>query len=216
VENDIVARLRREYASSGLAEGAAGDDPYPLLRRWLADAMASGLHEPNAMVLATVAATGAPSARMVLLKGIDADGLTFFTNYESRKADELASGAAALVLVWHPLQRQVRVEGAATRLTRPENEAYFAVRPRGSQLAAWASPQSQEVPDRGYLEQRFDTMAARFGADEPVPCPPYWGGYRVAPTVIEFWQGRVNRLHDRIRYDGDGDGDGWRRTRLAP
>lgn len=214
MDDETLARLRREYGEAGLDEASAGSEPLTLLRRWLSDAVAAGLHEPNAMVLATAAADGTPTARMVLLKGIEPGGLTFFTNYESRKAKDLAARpAAALLLPWHPLQRQVRVEGRAVRIPRAESEAYFAVRPRGSQLGAWASPQSQQVPDRAFLEERYEQTAARF-ADTPVPCPPYWGGYRVEPRVVEFWQGRRDRMHDRLRYARDGAG--WSRSRLAP
>ena len=215
MDDETLARLRREYGETGLEEGDAGPDPMALWRRWLADATAAGLHEPNAMVLSTVGPTGQPSSRMVLLKAIRPDGLTFFTNYESRKsADLAASPAAALLLPWHPLQQQVRVEGLAVRLSRAENEAYFAVRPRGAQLGAWASPQSQQVEDRDLLEQRYAQMAARFAGVEQVPCPPYWGGYRVEAQTVEFWQGRRDRMHDRLRYVRDGGG--WRRARLAP
>jgi len=213
--DDGLARLRTEYGARGLDEEEAGADPLVLLGRWLTDAIGSGMHEPNAMVLATAGSEGAPSARMVLLKGVGATGLTFFTNYESRKADDLETRShAALLLPWHPLQRQVRVEGQAGRLTRADNEAYFAGRPRGSQLGAWASPQSQEVPSRAFLQERYEKMAVRFADIEPVPCPEHWGGYRVEPQTVEFWQGRSNRMHDRLRYSRDGLG--WRRVRLAP
>jgi len=215
VDDETLARLRREYGGVGLDEVAAGCDPVALLRRWLADATTAGLHEPNAMVLSTVGPNGAPSARMVLLKAIRPDGLTFFTNYESRKSGDLAANpAAALLLPWHPLQRQVRVEGPAVRLSAAENDAYFAVRPRGSQLGAWASPQSQRVDDRDSLEQRFAEMSAQFAGADQVPCPPYWGGYRVEPQTIEFWQGRRDRMHDRLRFTRDGAR--WSRARLAP
>jgi len=215
VDDETLARLRREYGETGLDETSAGEDPFALLREWLADAAAAGLHEPNAMVLSTVGLQGAPATRMVLLKVIRPDGLTFFTNYQSRKAAELAANpAAALLFPWHPLQRQVRVEGPAVRLSRAENEAYFAVRPRGAQLGAWASPQSQQVADRDDLERRYADVAARFADTEQVPCPPYWGGYRVEPRTFEFWQGRRDRMHDRLRYVRVGRG--WSRTRLAP
>lgn len=215
MDDVTLARLRREYAEVGLAEETAGGDPIALLRQWLSDAVASGLYEPNAMVLATADADGMPSARMVLLKGIDAAGLTFFTNYDSRKAADLTTRpAAALLLPWHPLQRQVRVEGRCVRLPRAQSEAYFSLRPRGSQLGAWASPQSQEVPDRVFLDDRYEQMSARFADTAAVPCPPHWGGYRVEPGEIEFWQGRLNRMHDRLRYvRKDG---GWWRVRIAP
>ena len=215
MDDETLARLRQEYGETGLDEAAAGEDPLALLRRWLAEATAAGLHEPNALVLSTVGADGAPSARMVLLKAIEPDGLVFFTNYQSRKAADLAANpAAALLLPWHALQRQVRVEGRAVRLPRARNEAYFAGRPRGAQLGAWASPQSRLVPDRADLEQRYRQVAGTFADTDAVPCPPYWGGYRVEPGVVEFWQGRRDRMHDRLRYLRDGSG--WSRSRLAP
>ncbi len=215
MDDETLARLRREYADAGLDEATAGSDPIAVLRRWLSEAAAAGLHEPNAMVLATANSEGTPAARMVLLKGIDPAGLTFFTNYESGKAAELAARPdAALLLPWHPLQRQVRVAGRTMRLSRVENEAYFAVRPRGSQLGAWASPQSEEVADRAVLDARYEEMEQRFADVDPLPCPPYWGGYRVEPRTVEFWQGRANRMHDRLRYYRDGSG--WRCVRLAP
>lgn len=215
MDNDRLARLRTEYGARGLDEDEAGPDPLALLARWFGDAVASGMHEPNAMVLATATSDGGPSVRTVLLKGVETRGLTFFTHYESRKAVEMAANPrASLLLPWHPVQRQVRLEGQAVRLTQAENEAYFALRPRGSQLGAWASPQSHQVPDRAFLQQRYEQMEARFAAVEMVPCPPQWGGYRVEPQVIEFWQGRANRMHDRLRYDRDGSG--WRCVRLAP
>ena len=215
MDDETLARLRREYGEAGLDEAAAGEDPLALLLGWLSDATAAGLHEPNAMVLSTVGPGGAPSARMVLLKAIEPEGLTFFTNYDSRKGAELAANpAAALLLPWHPLQRQVRIEGRAVRLPRAANEAYFAVRPRGAQLGAWASPQTRVVPDRAALEQRYHQAAARFARTDAVPCPPYWGGYRVEPAVVEFWQGRRDRMHDRLQYVRDGNG--WSRSRLAP
>ena len=214
IDRDL-AELRREYALGGLDESDLTDEPMALFRTWLHAAVTAGLHEPNAMVLSTAGPDGAPSARMVLLKAIRPEGLTFFTNYQSRKSADLgANPAAALLLPWHPLQRQVRVEGPAVRLTRAENEAYFAVRPRGSQLGAWASRQSQQVADRDYLEQRFAEVAARFADAEQVPCPPYWGGYRVEPQTVEFWQGRRDRMHDRLRFIREGVG--WGRARLAP
>ena len=212
---DSLARLRTEYAARGLDEAEAGDDPLALFARWVADAVTSGLHEPNAMVVATADASGAPSARMVLLKGVDEAGLTFFTNYESRKAAEIAARPqVALLLPWQLLERQVRLEGDASRLPRAQCEAYFAGRPRGSQLGAWASPQSQPVPDRDFLEGRYRAAAARFSGQQEIDCPPYWGGYRVIPSVVEFWQGRVNRMHDRLCYRRGETG--WVRTRLAP
>ena len=193
------------------------DDPLELFRRWFADAQAANLPQPDAMTLATVAAEGRPSARVVLLKAVDARGFQFFTNYESRKAGELdGDGRAALALVWIPLQRQVRVVGDVSRLSAEESDAYFATRPRGSQIGAWASQQSREVSDRGVLEARVAELEERYAGGE-VPRPPHWGGYLVAPREIEFWQGRRNRLHDRFAYTRErADSGAWRRARLQP
>ncbi len=215
MNESALSALRREYAVGGLDESDLTPDPLAMFRRWLHDATAAGLHEPNAMVLATVSSGGAPSSRMVLLKGLDERGFAFFTNYESRKAHDLdANPACALLFPWHGLERQVRVEGTATRLGPEENAVYFGSRPRGSQIGAWASPQSEVVASRAALDERYDAAAARFGDDGDVPLPPHWGGYRVAPEVVELWQGRRGRMHDRIRYRRDGDG--WVTERLAP
>lgn len=209
-----LSDLRREYAVGGLHESDLTPEPIAIVRRWLHDATVAGLHEPNAMVLATVSAEGAPSSRMVLLKGVDDRGFVFFTNYESRKADELAANpACALLFPWHGLERQLRVEGRATRLGHDENAAYFVSRPRASQLGAWASPQSRVVASRDELDERYGEAAERFG-DDPVPLPPHWGGYLVTPDVVELWQGRRGRMHDRMRYRREGNG--WRTERLAP
>lgn len=190
-------------------------DPIALVQRWFADAQASGIEQHDAMTLATATPDGRPSARAVLLKGIDARGFAFFTNYESRKAAELdANPHAALVLLWIPLQRQVRVTGRVERLSDEESDAYFATRPRGSQLGAWASAQSRPLPDRAELEERWAALDERYGGGA-VPRPPHWGGYRVEPDEIEVWQGRANRLHDRFRYTRTADG-GWTYARLAP
>jgi pyridoxamine 5'-phosphate oxidase len=201
--------------SGGLTEDDLLPDPIALVERWLADAQAAGVEQHDAMTLATATPDGRPSARVVLLKGIDARGFAFFTNYESRKAGELdANPHAALVLLWIPLHRQVRVSGRVERLSAAESDAYFATRPRGSQLGAWASQQSRPLPDRGELEAGWSALDARYaGAD--VPRPPHWGGYRVQPNEIELWQGRANRLHDRFRYLRVPEG-GWTRERLAP
>lgn len=206
-----LAGLRREYAEGGLDESEAAADPITMFRHWLDDVVASPMHEPNAMVLSTVAGEQ-PSSRVVLLKGLD-DGFVFYTNYESRKADELADNPrCSLLFPWHPVGRQVRVEGVAARITPEESAAYFASRPRDSQLGAWASPQSRPVPDRPTLDALLDEATARFG--EEVPLPPHWGGYRVVPEVVEFWQGRFGRMHDRLRYSRAGAA--WRLERLAP
>lgn len=190
-------------------------DPVALAQRWFADARAAGIEQADAMTLATATPEGRPSARVVLLKGIDARGFAFFTNYESRKGRELdANPHAALVLLWVPLQRQLRVTGRVERLSDEESDAYFATRPRGSQLGAWASAQSRPLPDRTELEQRWAVLDERYGGGA-VPRPPHWGGFRVDPDEIEVWQGRANRLHDRFAYVRTSGG-GWTRERLAP
>lgn len=191
-------------------------DPDPLgqLRRWYEEARAAGVPEPEAMTLATVDAGGRPSARMVLMRGLGSEGVDIFTNYGSRKARELdATGRAALVWYWERLGRQVRVEGTVTRLGRAESEAYFLTRPRGSRIAAWASPQSQPLADRAALEARVAEMEERFPGD--VPLPPFWGGYRVRVETAEVWQAGEYRLHDRFVYTRDGE-TGWRVERLGP
>ena len=189
-------------------------DPIVQFGRWFKEAEAAELIEPSAMTLATAAADGRPSARMVLLKGFDQRGFVFYTNYGSRKAGELgANAAAALVFWWPPLERQVRVEGRVERVSREESEAYFRTRPLGSRLGAWASAQSEVIPGRAVLEERLERLSARY-ADGDVPLPPFWGGYRVRPDTIEFWQHQPNRLHDRLRYRRDGGA--WVIERLSP
>jgi len=214
--DDLLAALRREYAVGGLAESDLLADPVAMFRSWMADVVAAGVHEPNAMVVSSASRAGVPSSRMVLLKGLDERGFVFFTNYDSRKGQELRSNpVCALLFPWHPLERQVRVEGAVSPVSAAENDAYFSSRPRGSQLGAWASPQSRVVEDRAALDASYDEVSARFG-DEPVPTPPHWGGLRVAPETVEFWQGRRGRMHDRLRYRRSPDGDSWVVDRLAP
>lgn len=216
-ERDL-SDLRREYALGGLHESDLLDEPVDMFRRWMHDAVAAGLHEPNAMVLSTVSSVGQPASRIVLLKGLDTRGFVFFTNYESRKGEELAANPrCALLFPWHGVERQVRVEGRASRLGVGENAAYFGTRPRTSQLGAWASPQSQTVADRAELDARYDQAAARFG-EEQIPVPEHWGGYCVAPDVVEFWQGRRGRMHDRLRYRkiATGGSTTWVTERLAP
>lgn len=209
-----LARLRREYEAVGLVEADLPGDPLQLFNEWLDCAAEAKLAEVNAMVLTTVGESGAPSSRMVLCKGIDPLGFVFFTNYGSRKAREIEGHPqVALLFPWHPLGRQVRVEGTAAPVTRAESEAYFATRPRGAQLSAWASVQSSVVTGRDALEGRMAEVEATYDGRE-VPCPPHWGGIRVAPAVIEFWQGRADRLHDRLVYSRDGDA--WSVVRLAP
>src|SRR4051794_17798395 len=182
---------------------------------WFAAAVAVGLPEPNAMIVGTATRDGRPSARTVLLKGYDVRGFVFYTNYESRKGTEAAENAyASLVFPWFPMQRQVIVAGAVEKVSRAETEAYFATRPRGSQLGAWASPQSRVVPDRAAVDDALAEVVKRFG-DGPVPPPPHWGGLRVVPETVEFWQGRSSRLHDRLRFRRTDEGS-WVVERLAP
>jgi pyridoxamine 5'-phosphate oxidase len=209
-----VAAARAEYTRGGLAESDLLPDPFAMFRRWYHDAHAAGLHEPNAMVVATVSADFAPSARLVLLKGISEDGFVFYTNTGSRKGAELAGNPrCALLFPWHPLERQVRVDGTAALLPREAVAAYFAVRPRGSQLGAWASHQSRVVTGRDELRAAYDEAEARY-AGVDVPTPEEWGGYLVHPESVEFWQGRPGRMHDRLVYRRTPDG--WRTERLAP
>jgi pyridoxamine 5'-phosphate oxidase len=198
----------------GVPPLTAADDPIAFFQRWFADARTAGIYLPESMAVATASADGAPAARMMLLKGVDDRGFVFFTNYESRKGDELrANPRAALVFHWAVLQRQVRVEGPVERLTEAESAAYFRTRGRGSQIGAWASRQSAELASRAELERRVREHDERFAGQE-VPLPPFWGGFRLTPVVIEFWQGRINRLHDRVRYARERSG--WSVTRLYP
>ncbi|HEY1132939.1 MAG TPA: pyridoxamine 5'-phosphate oxidase [Nocardioides sp.] len=210
-----LADLREEYVRGGLDESDLEADPVATFARWYDEAAAAGVHEPNAMVVATVDPDGAPSNRFVLLKGFGPDGFRFFTNTASRKGVALAAEPrCALLFPWHPLERQVRVEGRAVPLDAADVAAYFDRRPRGSRLGAWASPQSREVASRAELTEAYDALDARYAADAPVPVPPEWGGYRVVPESVEFWQGRPGRLHDRLVYRRAGDG--WTVSRLAP
>jgi pyridoxamine 5'-phosphate oxidase len=189
------------------------EDPLERFREWYGHAKAAGVIEPEDMALATATPGGAPSVRFVLLKEVDARGVVFYTNYESRKGRELAENPrAALAVLWHPLYRQVRFEGPVERLSAEESDAYFATRARGSRLGAWASRQSAEIPDRETLDAALADAAARYPGD--IPRPPYWGGFLLRPDVVEFWQGRPDRLHDREEFRRDGDG--WRSRRLSP
>jgi pyridoxamine 5'-phosphate oxidase len=214
-----IADLRTEYMRETLDESNVAPDPYRQFEHWFAEAEKSQLHEPNAMTLATVDPDGRPSARIVLLKEFDARGFAFFTNHMSRKGRELAANPmAALLLFWPDLERQVRIEGAATPLDHAESAVYFSGRPRPSQIGAWASPQSEAIAGRVALETRFAEIEARYrDGSGAMPCPPHWGGYRLSPDSIEFWQGRASRLHDRIRYRRAREHDGaWVIDRLAP
>ncbi len=196
-------------------ETTVAADPIAQFALWYDEARAAEIVEPNAMTVATVGADGTPSARVVLLKGVDADGFLFYTNYESRKGRELAANPrAALVFFWAELERQVRVVGTASRVSRAESQRYFESRPRGSRLGAWASSQSEVIAGRAVLAERMSELEQRY-ADQDIPLPPYWGGLRVRPATIEFWQGRPNRLHDRLRYTRNPN-DTWTIERLAP
>ena len=211
------AAMRNEYAADlGLSEADLAADWYTQFDRWFADAVAAGLPEPNAMIVGTADAAGRPSGRTVLLKGYDPEGFVFYTNYISRKGGEAtANPHASLVFPWFPMQRQVVIAGPVERVDRAETEAYFASRPRGSQLGAWASAQSQVIGDRAALDEAYEAVVARFADVAQIPAPPHWGGFRVRPESVEFWQGRVSRLHDRLRFRR-ADGGDWIVERLAP
>ncbi len=209
------AAMRAAYRAHGLAENELADDPYTQFAQWFADAVHAGVVEPNAMVVSTADAEGRPSSRTVLLKGYDNRGFVFFTNYHSRKGRELAENAyASLLFPWHPIARQVIVSGPVSRVGREETVAYFRSRPHGSQLGAWASEQSAPLASREELERRYAELAARYPEHGSVPAPPFWGGFRVEAEAIEFWQGRDNRLHDRLVYVAGEEG--WRVERLSP
>jgi len=214
-----IDELRTEYRRATLDETSVEADPLRQFEHWFREAVDSKMPEPNAMTLATVDADGNPSARIVLLKGADERGFTFFTNYASRKGRDLAARArAALLFYWPELERQIRIEGAVTRVDAGESTQYFAGRPRPSQLGAWASPQSMPIDGRSELEARFAEVAERYrDASAPVPRPAHWGGYRLVPDLLEFWQGRASRLHDRIRYRlKQAQPVAWNIDRLAP
>lgn len=215
-DRPTLQALRREYTRHGLAESDVDPDPSAQFERWFGEALAAHLVEPYAMTLATATPAGRPAARMVLLRGVDAAGFVFYTNYDSRKGAELAANPwAALVFYWAELERQVRVEGLVTPVAAAESDAYFADRPEGSRLGAWASPQSRPIAGRAELAARLAEVTARFAAGA-IPRPPNWGGYRVTPLSIEFWQGRPSRLHDRLRYSRETPGTAWVLERLAP
>ena len=210
-----LAALRRDYSAAGLSEAAVRDTWQAQLARWFADAVAADLHEPNAVVLATSTPDGRPSARTVLLKGFDEGGLTVYTHDPSRKGRELtANPHASMVIPWIDLHRQVVACGSVERLTAEESAAYFRSRPRGAQLSAWASRQSSVIPSREDLVARRAALEAELGDD--IPAPDFWGGFRLVPDTVEFWQGRPDRLHDRLQFRRDADADTWVLERLSP
>jgi pyridoxamine 5'-phosphate oxidase len=215
--NDLIIHLRHEEPHPPLDERDVDLNPFAQFTRWMEDALEAQLPEPNAMTLATATPDGQPSARIVLLRGFDERGFRFYTNYESRKGQDLLENPRAAILFhWAKLARQIRITGRVARLTQPESEAYFRSRPVGSQLGAWASRQSQVIAGREVLEQRLRELADQY-ADRDVPLPPFWGGYRLTPDDFEFWQSRPSRLHDRLRYRRDeDDGSPWRIERLSP
>ena len=209
-----IAHLRREYTRERFDESDADPDPFVQFQRWFDEALKAELPEPNAMTLATATPGGVPSARIVLLKEVSGGGFVFYTNYESRKGHELAANPnAALLFHWVELERQVRIEGRVSKVTPDESDAYYRIRPLGSRVGAWASLQSSVLANRQELESKVAEATQKLGEDPPRP--PHWGGYRLVPTALEFWQGRESRLHDRIDYRRD-EADGWRRQRLSP
>jgi len=218
-----LTELRREYTLSGIQDGQLDPDPLAQFKTWLHDAIEAEAVEPNAFTLATASSEGWPSARIVLLKDADASGFVFYTNYESQKARELESNPrCSMVFYWGQLERQIRVGGEASRVSREEAQEYFRTRPRGSQLAAWASRQSRVIHSRKALENQLRSFEMEHDEDDRIPMPKWWGGYRVRPVRYEFWQGRPNRLHDRFRYlpteagGRDDAGAGWKVERLSP
>lgn len=212
--NNIIADIRKEYRLHTLDEKDVAADAIEQFTKWWKDALASEILEVNALTLATAAKTGKPSARTVLLKGFDENGFVFFTNYESHKGKEINENACvALVFFWKEIERQIRIEGTCKKTPDEENDTYFFSRPEGSRIGAWASPQSEIIKNRNIIEENADKFLNQFKSN--IPRPPHWGGYRVMPQLIEFWQGRSNRLHDRIQYTKTDSGS-WKIDRLAP
>lgn len=209
-----IADLRKEYTLNGLDRPDVLPNPIAQFRVWFDAALNAGVHEPNAMHIATINAEGRPAGRIVLVKGVDEHGFSFYTNYDSRKGQELtAHPVAALTFFWPELERQVRIEGQVVKVSEAESDAYFNSRPRGSQLGAWVSAQSNVIASRDVLDVRQRELEAQF-ADQPIPRPPHWGGFRVVPDLMEFWQGRPSRLHDRLRYRLEAEA--WVIERLSP
>ena len=215
LRNDKIAALREDYQKSTLLIEEVSEDPIQQFSVWFNEALNSKELEPNAMTLATANKSGIPSARIVLLKGVHDGKFTFYTNYNSKKSQDLIENPhAALVFNWLSMQRQIRIQGSVQKMDRSESEAYFQSRPKGSQIGAWSSPQSQVIEDRAILENKKADLELEYQHEEILPCPPHWGGFLIEPTVIEFWQGRSSRLHDRICYTKLGDD--WKIERLAP
>jgi pyridoxamine 5'-phosphate oxidase len=212
-----LADIRRSYSRQQLTESSIAPNPFDQFRIWMNEALQAKVLEPTAMVLSTVSASGCPSARVVLLKGLEAGHFTFFTNYLSRKGQDLGQNQfAALTFFWPELERQVRVEGLVEKAPASLSDTYFDSRPRGSQVGAWVSPQSQEIPNRHYLEEETAGFIKQYGPDTPIPRPEHWGGFGLKPTYMEFWQGRPNRLHDRLVFKRKPDSGDWHLCRLAP
>ena len=211
-----IADLRQNYTLAGLSEADLNCDPIEQFNSWFQQALDADLLEPNAMTLATATPDGKPTARIVLLKGVSSKGFVFYTNYESQKGQQLiANPYAALVFLWNKLERQIRIEGKVEKLTASESAEYFHSRPKASQLGAWASNQSRVIPNREVLERKLAELQKEYSGDATVPLPEHWGGFRVVPNRIEFWQGRPSRLHDRLVYDLQTDGS-WSLKRLSP
>lgn len=215
VKQHTLENLREDYRSSTLLEANLAAHPIQQFNQWFKEALDAKIQEPNAMLLATVSNKLQPSIRTVLLKGLDDNGFIFYTNYDSQKGQDIAKNAqVSLAFLWLDLQRQVRIEGIAEKMSPTASEQYFQSRPKGSQIGAWSSPQSQVIADRSILENNVLELEAKYADTERLPCPPHWGGYIVRPTKIEFWQGRSSRLHDRILYTLEGND--WKIERLAP
>lgn len=208
--------IRKDYQKSNLLEENISENPFAEFKVWFDNALKNSKLEPNAMVLSTVSRSMQPSSRVVLLKGLDESGFVFFTNYESRKGKELREVPfAALLFFWADLEQQIRIEGKIERVSEEESAAYYHSRPRGSQIGAWASPQSQTIPNREFLEEKVEEYSQQFENEVVIPYPKFWGGFRLVPHRIEFWQGRSSRLHDRILFEKEEEGT-WYRSRLAP
>ena len=215
IDNKAIAALREDYRAKTLEINDINSNPFLLFKNWFQEALNSSVKEANAMTIATVDAEGKPSARIVLLKGFDEKGFIFYTNYDSKKGQDLAANPhIAAVFLWKDLERQIRIEGKAKKITKAASLQYFQSRPKGSQIGAWASPQSQVIPDRSILENNVVALKEKYKDADNLPIPNHWGGYVIVPTLIEFWQGRSSRLHDRIRYKLKGEN--WIIERLAP